>query len=151
MSGGGHNSGKGPRDLARIKADRPGRIWRPKIPTEGFTIATSIGRELEYGLQDDEQRFLKWKEEHRHPLWRAALDAAMNNRHEIEKRLALHLGIDMKVWPELGPLNAKERTLIFARVRHMWGLFRECDCPDGRLNIHINNCKPLEPWKNEEA
>ena len=125
------------------------RIWRPSIPTEGHTIATRLGREIEYGLQSDEERFQKWKEEHRHPLWRAALGSAMNNRHEIEKRLALRLGIDMRVWPELEPLNAKERTLMIAQVRHMWGLFRDCDCPEGRQNVHINGCKPLQPWKDE--
>lgn len=125
-------------------------VWRPKMPTEGHTIATRIGRRIEYDLRTDEERFQQWKEEHRHPLWKAALEAAMNNRHEIEKRLALKLGIPFDIWPEMHPLTAGERTLLLAQLRHMWGMPRECDCPMGHLNAHINNCKPLKPWKSDE-
>lgn len=57
--------------------------------------------------------------EARKPLWRACLSAALQDRHRIERAMALGQGVD---WPELAPLYPVERTEMFRQLRRIFQL-----------------------------
>lgn len=120
------------------------KIIRPRPVTQGFTIATRRGRELEYGLQSDEERFEKWKESTRHPLWKAALNAAMEHKHEFSRRLVKKEGISLDLWPEMAPLTGQERTLMIATLQDMWDLPYDCACVNAPAS-HLPGCSPFKP------
>ena len=82
----------------------------------------------------------------RAPLWRVALQAAMNDKENLARKLYEGEGF---WWPELATLTAAERRAIIDQIRSMWGLPAEryCECPNRRRGEHREKCTPEKPWR----